>query len=621
MAKVKMSDIRAKFPMYADVSDEQLLMGLRRKYYSDIPQAQFYSNIEFDTGPDPTEGMSGAQKFLAGVGKGMTDVARGIGQMVGAVSRDDVARSRKRDEALTRTGAGMAGNVAGAVATMLPTAFIPGAATLPGATAIGLATGLAAPSVSTEETLRNTALGGILSPTAVAVGRGLGATARGAQSLMEPFTKKGQERVAARTLQQFATDPQKAATSLSQAREIVPGSLPTMAQGSDDIGLAQLERTLVNNQETGKIIGPRFADQRAARLSAVESVAGTPAARDAAVAARSAATDPLYKAATSQTYTVDDALQSLLKRPAVEKAIARATSLAQNRGSAAPLIQATKGKDGLILLDAKGGVLLDLSKKGEPAKITGQGLQDLKMAIDDMLSDPMAGIGKNEANAVKGIRQRLIDWMENANPAFKQARETFGEMSKPVNTMDVASDLLKRMESPLSRAGDVTQREMKDAYARALEQSMDSVKKQVGIDIPLEKVMSPENMRKLKDVAADMARSARAENAGRAPGSNTAQNLAAQNLMRRVLGPTGLPETWAESNVLQAFLSPYTGLAKLSGSENAVMDLLAQAALDPARANALLTMSLQPSRAGLLGAEAMRYIPAGSAGLLGQLPQ
>lgn len=611
MDKIKLSEIRAKFPMYADVPDEQLLIGLRKKYYSDIPSAQFYSRIEWDN-VDPTEGMSGTDKFMAGIGKGMTDVGRGLGQMVGAVSRDDVAQSRKRDEALMATGAGKAGAITGTVASLLPTALIPGANTMAGAAMIGAGTGLAAPSASTGETIQNTALGGVLGPAALGIGRVIGATARGAQSLMEPFTKKGQESIAARTLQQFATDPQKAAASLRQAREIVPGSLPTMAQGADDIGLSQLERSLVNNQETGKIIGPRFADQRAARLGAVSDVAGTPAARDAAVLSRSAATDPLYQQAKSAAYFVDEGLDSLLKRPLMKSAFERAQRLASNRGgSNVQIVSETAAP-----FSGVGGGQSQARKA-----ITGQGLQDLKMALDDMLSDPMAGIGKNEAGAVKAARQQLIDWMENANPAFKQARETFGQMSKPVNTMDVASDLLKRMESPLSRAGDVTQREMKDAYARALEQSMDSVKKQIGIDVPLENVMSPQNMQKLKDVAADMARSARAENAGRAAGSNTAQNLAAQNLLRRALGPTGMPQSWAEAGPLQALLSPYTGLTKLAGSEANIMDRIARAALDPQDAASLLLMAQQPSRAGLLGVEAMRYIPAGSAGLLGQLPQ
>jgi hypothetical protein len=109
---------------------------------------------------DPTEGMSGLDKFRAGVGKAFVDIGRGAGQLVGAVSRDDVAESRKLDSSLMNTGAGVAGNLAGNVALLAPTAMIPGAATIPGAAAIGAATGALQPSVSTQETMTNMALGG-----------------------------------------------------------------------------------------------------------------------------------------------------------------------------------------------------------------------------------------------------------------------------------------------------------------------------------------------------------------------------------------------------------------------------------------------------------------------------
>ena len=142
MDKIKVSDIRAKFPMYSDLEDDQLLIAIRQKYYPDIPPAKFYSRVEY-AAPDPTEGMSGFDSFRAGIGKGMTDVARGIGQMTGMVSRDDVAESRKLDKALTDTTGGKVGNVVGSVAALLPTAFIPGAATIGGAAAIGAGTGLA----------------------------------------------------------------------------------------------------------------------------------------------------------------------------------------------------------------------------------------------------------------------------------------------------------------------------------------------------------------------------------------------------------------------------------------------------------------------------------------------
>jgi hypothetical protein len=109
---------------------------------------------------DPTDGMSGMDKFRAGVGKAFVDIGRGAGQLVGAVSRDDVAESRKLDSSLMNTGAGVAGNLAGNVALLAPTAMIPGAATIPGAAAIGAATGALQPSVSSQETMTNMALGG-----------------------------------------------------------------------------------------------------------------------------------------------------------------------------------------------------------------------------------------------------------------------------------------------------------------------------------------------------------------------------------------------------------------------------------------------------------------------------
>lgn len=109
---------------------------------------------------DPTAGMSVTDKLLAGVGKAFYDTGRGIGQLVGAVSRDDVKEARRLDAPLMNTKAGTIGNLAGNVALLAPTAAIPGANTVTGAGAIGALTGLIQPSASTGETLANVALGG-----------------------------------------------------------------------------------------------------------------------------------------------------------------------------------------------------------------------------------------------------------------------------------------------------------------------------------------------------------------------------------------------------------------------------------------------------------------------------
>jgi hypothetical protein len=107
----------------------------------------------------PTEGMSNTELFLAGAGKALTDLGRGVGQVVGLVSRKDVAESRRLDKPLMNTGAGLTGNIVGNVAATLPTMAIPGVNTLRGAAIVGGGLGLAQPSVSTGETVGNTLLG------------------------------------------------------------------------------------------------------------------------------------------------------------------------------------------------------------------------------------------------------------------------------------------------------------------------------------------------------------------------------------------------------------------------------------------------------------------------------
>lgn len=81
--------------------------------------------------PDPTDGMSGTDKFFAGAGKAFTDTYRGIQQLgaagvslipgsigqhaqgeLDALKRDQ-AEANRRDAPLLHTGAGVAGNVVG----------------------------------------------------------------------------------------------------------------------------------------------------------------------------------------------------------------------------------------------------------------------------------------------------------------------------------------------------------------------------------------------------------------------------------------------------------------------------------------------------------------------------
>jgi hypothetical protein len=551
---------------------------------------------------DPTEGMSGLDKFRAGMGKAFYDVARGAGQLVGAVDREDVAQARKLDAPLMNTGAGVAGNLAGNVGALLPTAFIPGAATIPGAAAIGAASGFLQPSTSTSETLMNTGIGGIAAPAAILAGRGISAAYQGAKGLVEPMTRQGQERIAARVLQASATNPERAAANALNARPLVSGSQPTLAQVADDPGLAQLERTILNNPEAAPALQQRFAAQRAARMGAVADVAGTDDYYNAIKEGRRIFANEDYAKAIQQGIDPDMAkavgpqLQSLLERPSIQRAQRDAIRLAK--------------ENGINLAESPAGSL--------------EGLDWVKKALDNQISKaavPGSSIGKEELRALLQTKDDLMKTMELLAPGYKEANDAYAAMSRQVNSMDVARSLMDKLQKPGSEYAGASAKEMGDAYMRALSQAQDSVKKATGMNKNISQVMNTRDIAQLEGVARDLGRKSFAENAGRATGSNTAQNLASQNMLRRILGPTGLPETWAESTMLQSMLYPVQGVSKLTGADRRIQERIAMSLLDPSDAAGLLMVQPPVSR-GLLDSRIQRLLPATTGGLLGvQLQQ
>jgi hypothetical protein len=179
-------EIRQKFPMYSDVPDGELVRGLHKKFYSDIPYSDFLKKIDFSKPVDPTEGMSETQKFLAGTGKGMTDIARGVGQAAGVVPQSSIDESRKLDAPLMNTGAGVAGSVVGTAAALSPTAFIPGVNTYTGAALLGAGSGAVAPVATGDSRLLNTAFGAGAGVAGQGIGRGISRALQPVQSSLTP---------------------------------------------------------------------------------------------------------------------------------------------------------------------------------------------------------------------------------------------------------------------------------------------------------------------------------------------------------------------------------------------------------------------------------------------------
>lgn len=182
---MKISEIRTQFPQYEDISDRELVNGLHKAHYADMPYADFLKSIDFSERIDPTKEMGLGEKFSAGFGKAMYDIGQGAGQMVGlGESGEETKNRRELDAPLMQTGGGIAGNLAGNITSMMPLVMVPGAGTVAGAGALGMTAAAMQPAEGVGERAKN-----------MAVGFGLGA---GTQALAGPVARKAGEMAADR---------------------------------------------------------------------------------------------------------------------------------------------------------------------------------------------------------------------------------------------------------------------------------------------------------------------------------------------------------------------------------------------------------------------------------------
>ena len=152
---MNIQEVRAKFPQYADLSDEQLADALHGKFYADMPKAQFYSSI----GLTPAEPQPASKGFAMRMLRGVRDPIDAGAQMlvrganaIGLAPDSEVARvdqiNREAEQDYQQNwrggatgfdGARLAGQVVGTLP--LAAAMPAGGATLAGRTAMGAVQG------------------------------------------------------------------------------------------------------------------------------------------------------------------------------------------------------------------------------------------------------------------------------------------------------------------------------------------------------------------------------------------------------------------------------------------------------------------------------------------------
>jgi len=543
--------------------------GLRMIAAQAKPQEQAAPQVPFE---DPGLGKT----LLIGAGRTFDRIGKGAQQMYYSATGDDKALADLKAQAESDDAAyaplKKARPFATGVGESLPSMAIPGggAATLWGNVARMGAAG-AIPGMleygSVEDRLKRGATGAVAGASVPV----LGAAFKTGKAFAEPLYKSGREQVIGRVLNQVGGDDAAAiASRLRGARELVPGSIPTAGQVAESGGIAALERAA--SQANPQAYTERAMQQASARLNALRGIAGDDAAIAAAKAARSEASGPLFQQATKAAYTVDDKLANLLKRPAVQQAMGRAKTLAENEGRTFTFnVNPSNPFSGLGIKDNKS------------TQISGQALQDLKMAMDEMLSDPASGFAGKSGDAVRSLRGQLLGWMEGANPVFKRARTTHSAMSKPINQMQVGQFLLDKVQPALSDFGALGQ-ESGAQYARALRNADQTVRAatQFKGNKTLTDVMTPDQMGTLNAIGQDLARKANAQNLGRGVGSDTFQKLSMNNIAQQ----SGMPR-------LAGGLLEFPGISRATrwiyqGADEKAQGLLSDALLNPAQAADLM---------------------------------
>lgn len=533
----------------------------------------------------PTVGMPTGERLTAGYGGAMPELYRGSKQLlteglidpfnrlgVGLpqlITQNEVTQAKSLDKPLLDTAAGMTGRTLGLAIPAASTAMIPGANTIGGSSLIGAGMGALTPTNADESRLGNMAGFGI----AGGAGAGL---ARGGpillNSLIAPFRQGGRENIVGRTLLRAAGDKADEVINSASAPSLIPGSKPSLAEASQDAGIAGFQLAASSlSPDIKRQLSLRSGENVAARVAALRGIAGDSGDMANMRGVRSMMTELPYKqaldtpidAATAKSMAPQ--IDSLMRRPAMQTAVKKASEIFSEEDMA-------------------------LIKEGSP-----KGLQLAKQALDDLIEkagSASSSIGKNQLRALQQTRSDLISTMETLTPKLREADAAYKTWSQPINQMQVGQHLLNKMQPALMDFTEgVPTRLRADSYAQAMRDAPQTVKTATGLGFPsLEAIMSPSQMNTLTGVGKDLARKATAEDLAKTIGPTTAQNLAGQNLISSFLGPLGLPQSWAERVAGSSVGAPVARFGNLaySGAEQKIQGILGQALADPVYAAQLM---------------------------------
>lgn len=375
-----------------------------------------------------TDDMSTTQKVLAGVGKGMVDLGRGAGQMLGMMSEKDIADARALDANLMATTSGKVGNVIGQVAATAPAMLIPGANTYAGAALVGGATGALQPTVEGESRGANVALG--------AAGGVVG------QKVGNVITDKLANKAAANAILKSKRATKDASLQAGlDAGYSVPRSQynPTfLSNRLESIGgkAATLQQASINNQEVTNNLARKalnLADDAPLSAGAVDAV-------------RKQAYEP-YKEIASLSKGADNTLESLKQYRADANAWYKSYNMSANPEHLA------KAKEFQELADVSESVLEDYAKAASKPELVGKLREARKTIAKTYTVERAMNKGTGDINAQ--VLGRLYDKGKPLSDGLDQIGRfsaTFPKITR-MNQEGAGISALEPMSSAMYAAG------------------------------------------------------------------------------------------------------------------------------------------------------------------------
>ena len=359
--------------------------------------------------------------------------------------------------------------------------------------------------------------------------------------------------------------------ALRDAKELVTGSRPTAADAIADIPsaveLAAAQRKLASQSGVAGQFAERTAERQAARVRAVDNIAGTEAQRAAVEAKRGAVTGPMRETAldlneiagttlgnidrqANQTVSrliqqvkenltplqqtsagfklTTEELRAASKDAANNLKKAQIDSLEQN--GVFPLLatditrQLDKAINGTVS-DQSRAVLQAvrdrvLSKTDENGIIGSRDLYENVRKISNQDIAKLLGLGDQYASG--GIPQQAASALSNAKKLvdaslnkssdglWSKYLNSFAAYSKKLDRMEVGDYLSKKLQTPLDK-------ERAGAFATAVENAAGTIKKSTGIPRfdKLSDVLTPKEVGTVNNVLADLNRTSKANELAR----------------------------------------------------------------------------------------------------------